>query len=115
MVAASASLVREDGGDPLSQVTSAGTGRRRNWPARLRPDVGGPRRLAGAPSPTQRWAPHGALAVAEPSALSRRGLGQLRSTIETVNATANPDLQLMGVLPQPGAARSAEADVIGTA
>ena len=108
VVAASASLVREDGGDSLSRVTSL-------VPVVAELATGYDLTLVdcapslGAITHAALGAVHGALAVAEPSALSRRGLGQLRSTIETVNAKANPDLQLMGVLLNRVPARSAEA------
>jgi chromosome partitioning protein len=108
VVAASAALVREDGGDPLGRVKS------------LAPIIA---ELAteydftvvdcapslGAITNAALAAVHGALAIAEPSALSRRGLNQLRTTITAVNEAANPDLELIGVLLNRVPARSAEA------
>lgn len=108
VVAASASLVREDGGDPLGRVKSLAP-----IIAELATDYDlvlvdcAP--SLGAITNAALAAVHGAVAVAEPSALSRRGLSQLRTTIAAVNEAANPDLTLVGVVLNRVPARSAEA------
>ncbi|MEZ5382003.1 MAG: ParA family protein [Microthrixaceae bacterium] len=108
VVAASAALVREDGGDPLGKVQSLAP-----ILGALAPDydlvVVDCAPSLGAITNAALGAVHGALAIAEPSALSRRGLGHLRTTIDAVSAEANPDLSLVGVLLNRVPARSAEA------